>query len=336
MKIITSGHYALANGYEWIKFQEKAISDTWKKKLKVLKQIVDQENNNLNIEEWLDLESEWWRGLNSCLNPIKLTHGTQGEETLMLRLLLKKLKDHLCIPKLMIGNDLDVDLVIIGPKGVWVLESKYISGEIFLRNGEWFREKIYHMAGGHKKIVMDDLGDIEQEWLRGKEEVSKTISDSFPALLDRHPNLVRGGIAFTHKNCVGIDVDSSSSVNWGTITMWVGDINKPRVGKWRPVRPFLSKEQIIGIADALLEISIEFQAGQKRPAYKIAEDVVDRRYRKLWKIFFDNKGRYSKITGLKLDCPFLKADSLDQAYKAELDQALDQAIDNYFGLVNET
>jgi spore coat polysaccharide biosynthesis protein SpsF (cytidylyltransferase family) len=116
--------------------------------------------------------------------------------------------------------------------------------------------------------------------------------------------------------------------------MWAGDIFKPRVSKWRPVRPFLSKEQILGIADALLAKSFEFQTGQTRPARIIAEDVLDRRFRKLWKIFFDNKERYLEITGVKADCPFLQADSLDQAEEAQMEHEIDQAVLKYYGLAS--
>lgn len=341
MKIITPGHFDLSLGYERIKFLEAGFVESSEYKLIVLKQIIDQENKKkrkikhvgrkigraeFNIDQWNDLETEWWQELNSCLNPIKLTHGTTGEEILLLSLLQMKLKDHLCIPRLMVGRNLEVDLVIIGPQGVWVIESKYISGEILLRNGVWSREKKYFSSGKHQKTVVEDLGDIDGQWLRNKEEVKKTLQISLPELLDMHPNLIRGGIAFTHEKCRGIDVDSSSMAEWGNITIWKGAIFKPRNAKGRPVKPFLSQEQIIAIADALLAKSIDFQVGQKRSTIITAENVWNRRARKLYGLFFTNKELFFEISGWKPDCAFLEADSLDQAIDDEVDQAIDELL----------
>lgn len=44
-------------------------------------------------------------------------------------------EDYLGIPGLLVGTSLDVDLLLIGPTGVWVLESMFWSGEIRIHRG---------------------------------------------------------------------------------------------------------------------------------------------------------------------------------------------------------
>ena len=103
------------------------------------------------VSGWLDLERGWWRILCSSPIPIEYAHGDKGEEELVTRLANRLPDDHYCIKKLMVGKHLDADIVVVGPSGIWVLESKYINGTIRVRNGNWSKAKEYFGPGGVPK-----------------------------------------------------------------------------------------------------------------------------------------------------------------------------------------
>lgn len=235
-------------------------------------------NVSFTVPETLDLESTWWERLSRSPRPIRYNHGSQGEQILLKYLNESVLSDYICIINLMVGNKLDADLVLIGPYGVWILESKYISGVIRLNKGVWSREKSFYAPGGYLRSKMDYLGDIEDQWIRERKAVEITINKSLPSISNTHPSLVNGGLVFTH-NRSRIIVDSDSSVPWGNIIKWVSVINNHKDNNGRSQESSLTKSQILKIADVLLERSRKINPSQTRSSIDIASAVYNDRKR---------------------------------------------------------
>jgi len=233
---------------------------------------------NFSVPKNLDLESTWWERLARTPRPIQFNHGYRGEQLLLKYLDENIISDHICIINLMVGNKLDADLVLIGPNGVWILESKYISGVIHLNSGVWSREKSFYAPGGYLRSKKDYLGDIEGQWIREKKAVDITINRSFPSITKAHPSLVKGGLVFSH-NRSRVIVDSDSNVPWGNFKMWASVINKHQDNGGHPQESTISKTQVFDIVEVLLERSRKISPSQVRSSINIASEVYNDRKR---------------------------------------------------------
>jgi len=227
---------------------------------------------HFSVSGCLDLESSWWEKLSWPPRDTQYNHGSEGERLLKHHLSTNVSSDYICIPNLMVDTKLDADLVLIGPNGIWVLESKYISGHISLRNGIWSRKKSFYSPGGVLNSKVDNLGTIEDQWLREKSAIENTLNRSFPAITKAHPALVKGGLVFSH-NRSSIDADSSSRVPWGNFKMWAGEINASGDNTGHPQKPILSESEVMDIAEVLLAQSKRIDPNQTRSSVGV-ENIV--------------------------------------------------------------
>jgi hypothetical protein len=123
-----------------------------------------------------------------------LSFGAEGE-----RLLLEKALGMpwpgVAIPNLHLGRrrESDIDLVLIGPRGVLVLESKYIQGLIFLSEYGMVRHRIYFEPGGIPSLEEEE--DFEAPWHQVRRHVRR-VQEILERLGIRVP--VLGFVVFTH------------------------------------------------------------------------------------------------------------------------------------------
>lgn len=206
------------------------------------------DNWKYSTSVWTDLENTWWSKLRSSPIVTEYVHGNIGEDDLASRLAKCLPDDHYCIKKLLVGKRLDADIVIVGPSGVWILESKYISGTIRLRNGNWSREKEFFGPGGVPTQKEDAFEDFEKQWLREKRAVQKAIKEQYPDLISTKNELIKGGLAFTHPDSK-IDFDYSLNIDFRKGSHWVNMIFDERENA------ILSEDQALHIVDALLNRS---------------------------------------------------------------------------------
>ena len=144
------------------------------------------------------------------------------------------------------GDDLDV--TVVGPKGVWVFEVKYWSGTIGWRNGRWFRVKSRRGAGGARAPEPVEVGQPpDQQWRRMTHEVEQTLRFRVPWLVARLPSLtrIRGGVVFTHPGA-SYDVAPDCPFEWGPIVYWVQQLGRAAVV------PGLNERVVLQVLDALL------------------------------------------------------------------------------------
>jgi hypothetical protein len=222
---------------------------------------------------WMDLESEWWSEVAISRRGIPRTHGSEGEDLLLNSLLLNAPSDqHYYIPNLLLAENLDADGVLVGPTGIWILESKYISGKIRFKDGIWTREKSYFEPGGIQKTKYDEFGDIEKQWDREEKIVRDIVDRHFPHISSHDGLYIQGGVVFTHPKC-DIKFESTGKVEFGDIDTWVEDIN---YGGWswtvrNPSR--LLPDQVLEIVDALLKHSRSIDPKKTMSAVNIALSV---------------------------------------------------------------
>jgi hypothetical protein len=149
----------------------------------------------------VNLVENWWQMLRPPPMAI-IEHGDEGEKRLIDEL-ASKLPDHyFSISKLMTHKSLDADVILLGPTGIWILESKYKSGKIMYKNGIWTCEQWYYAAGGIKTSKFQELKPYDKQWLAEKKSIAETISRRLPQDMNWLVNVIKGGIEFDHLFCV--------------------------------------------------------------------------------------------------------------------------------------
>lgn len=142
----------------------------------------------------------------------------------------------------------DVDVTVVGPKGVWVFEVKYWSGRISWRDGEWSHEKSYYRRGGNLVTESLEIGQPpDQQWQRMADDVAETLRRRTPRLVARLPALIqiRGGLVFTHPDA-SYDIAQGCPCAWGSIDFWIRRL------AGAPVIASMNEHVILHALDALL------------------------------------------------------------------------------------
>jgi hypothetical protein len=186
-----------------------------------------------------ELRESWMKGLLGTLEkevpdyPDYLAkdekdHGAQGERSFIQS--LDEIFDdrYYLMARLMQRPREDVDVILIGPKGIWVFEVKHWSGEIYWDDQSWHRVQTYFERGGLEVTTQPDVGEPpDQQWIRAAAQVSRTLQSHATEILDKYPNLekVRGGIVFTKEDAV-LKIQPGRSVYWGKLNFWLKTLNK--------------------------------------------------------------------------------------------------------------
>ncbi|MGE5376203.1 MAG: nuclease-related domain-containing protein, partial [Bacteroidota bacterium] len=200
----------------------------------------------------LNITEKWWDGLKPAPIQIKVD-GDTGEKLLVDSLEKQLSSQYIALNKFMVLHNLDADVLILGPSGMWLLESKYHSGKVICRNGEWFHEKRYYGKGGIPKKETLPWKPYDEQWLREREAITRTIQRRLPQDLHWLADEMRGGLVFTHKH-ITLEIDPSCRVEYGDIPYWVKQINNS------PSLPSLTTEVLLCAVDTLLEYANEISA----------------------------------------------------------------------------
>ena len=200
--------------------------------------------------------------LASCLKKIQKpihgnnNHGLQGEERLVQRLGMMLNDDYICVRGLLVDNKLDADVLIVGPSGIWILESKYISGRIFKECYGWRREKTYFETGGYLASKNNRLEDFEEQWKREKAAVVRALRNNGLIPHQIPVNKIKGGIVFTHHNSVLV-LNEPSSVEVGNLDRWCEKISSEKENR------ALTDQQARNAVSAILQHSSRFNPNSK-------------------------------------------------------------------------
>jgi hypothetical protein len=219
--------------------------------------------------KYLSLTEHWWADLTPP--PLKINvEGDKGEKALLDGLEKRLPNEFIVLHQYLVLRSLDVDVVVLGPNGIWLLESKYHSGKVICRGGEWSQEKSYFGRGGIPKKEILPRDPYDGQWLREKESVATTIARRLPQEMHWLANQLRGGLVFTHPK-VSLEIDPSCRVEYGSISDWVKRISTS------PAVPNMTTEVILCVVDALHEYASEISAENgDRSAEQLAVDLYQR------------------------------------------------------------
>lgn len=165
----------------------------------------------------------------------------------------------------------DVDVTVVGPRGVWVFEVKYWSGKIAWRSGQWAREKSYYAPG---RVWTTEPVEITQppdrQWQRMADDVAETLRRRAAWLVARQSAAaqVRGGLAFTHPKAL-YDIAPGCPVVWGPTSSWMVRVTTA------PIISGLGERDVLQILDALLARHRQVAGdGVTRSMDGLAEDIA--------------------------------------------------------------
>jgi hypothetical protein len=165
----------------------------------------------------------------------------------------------------------DVDVVVVGPAGVWVFEVKYWSGHITWEANGWHREKSFYAPGGKQVTESREISQPpDEQWQRMAVDVAETIRRREPRILAHVPEVARikGGLAFTHPKA-SYDIAPGSPFVWRTTAGWRQQLSRARA------LPGMTERAELRILDALLSRHREFaETNETLPMDVYADQLV--------------------------------------------------------------
>lgn len=217
----------------------------------------------------------WKEGLRGELPRRKPHPGATGEYHFITRLFSMN-ENFFILYRIQQRSGEDVDVTLVGSKGIWVFEVKYLKGIVRWEEGEW--TQIHPNARLNPrikpKIIKPEQG-FDVQWKRAAGDVAETIRLHAPKLVSKLPKItsVRGGIVFSHPQG-RYDIPPGCPFNWGIIPFWIDKLQSV------PNMPGMDEHAIMQILDALLVrhqqiAEITRIHSMKSYADKIVQDAED-------------------------------------------------------------
>jgi hypothetical protein len=147
-------------------------------------------------------------------------HGLIGEFKLVRALAASLPPEHFILHGLMQNFGDDLDVVVVGPSGVWLFEVKYLNAQISYQDGAWTFRQFNHKTGRVEPVDLGEPPDLQ--WLRMRDEVRRTLAFHGRDLVKQVPALgeIQGGIVFAHHEA-SYDIEKSPPFAWSRIPGWV-------------------------------------------------------------------------------------------------------------------
>ncbi len=195
----------------------------------------------------LKIAQQWWDEVSYDSNARRseATYGDEGVDDFWNYLVSRLPNNYVAVRDLLVRKALDVDVLVVGPTGIWIFEVKHWSGEITCRRGKWRRKKTWHEQGGYEVCEEEDIDSFDEQWLREQDAVEETLRRRLPqpgSLI----STISGGIVFTHPEATW-DIDKSCRSGWGPPKYWAKTIVNS------PALPQLTPENQLRVLDALLK-----------------------------------------------------------------------------------
>ncbi len=202
-----------------------------------------------------DLIGQWWGTVSGHTSSVRRSgpalsarhYGDVGEEVFVSHLTGWLSGEYVAVRGLLVVRNLDADVIVVGPTGIWVYEVKHWSGEISCERGEWRRVKIYRQPGGRLVREVEKLKPFDRQWTKEVGAVRENLRRRLPGYAEL-PNAVGGGLVFTHRK-VEFRED-------GSCRAWAG---KPsdcvKILSHSRAMPGFTMEKRLRTMDALLEWS---------------------------------------------------------------------------------
>ena len=178
--------------------------------------------NPLKTDLFYPLMPLWKEGLVGSLPGKKPHPGATGEFHFITRLL--SLADNSYILYgLQQRQGEDVDIILVGPKGIWVFEVKYLKGLIRWHDGVWSQIQSTRRINPSQRFEIREPNQaFENQWQQAADDVLETIKRHAADLVSRSPDItqIKGGLVFTHPKG-RYDIPPGCPFNWGVVPFWL-------------------------------------------------------------------------------------------------------------------
>ena len=141
----------------------------------------------------VDLEQRWWASLSS--KELAAVNAEEKEKTNFLGMLGQSLPE----PFLAVWEP---NLLLSSTAGLWLFQVEPWSGTIVRQEGVWKQiQTVRNKVGQEQRQVQTYEMAPDDEWLRRKNEILKTINEHLPQRAWTG-NLILGGVVFTHPKAI--------------------------------------------------------------------------------------------------------------------------------------
>jgi Nuclease-related domain len=213
----------------------------------------------------------WKRNLTGPIQARRIEEKDKGVFSIIARLQTIDSEAYI-IHKLQLDSGKWIDLALIGPQGIWVFEVVHQDGTIRWREGRWTHRRTYlRLSGPALTEIRDSADKYDHRWNSAVDNITATIKESLPDLIERSPNIlrVRGGLVFSHRK-VKVDIPPGCPFNWGIIPFWVEKLREV------PPVPGLNEQTVFTIIDLLVSRHNKISgADEGRSMLSLAHDLFE-------------------------------------------------------------
>jgi hypothetical protein len=174
----------------------------------------------------------WIDGLYGELPRKKPHPGATGDYHFITRL-QSLADDSFILYRLNLTPDELADVILIGPRGIWVFKVIYLQGLIRWQEGKWSQIQPTRLLSRKVDSNVNQIAqpfdrqwqvtaDLVAEIIRSRVEGSAIISAGF--------NTIRGGLVFTHPKG-RYDIPPRCPFNWGIVSFWIEKLNTSSIQK---------------------------------------------------------------------------------------------------------
>lgn len=220
-----------------------------------------------------DLSGRWWGTISRGALLVRSSettlparrYGDKGEVAFIFHLTGELPEDYVAVRGLMVAQNLDADVIVTGPTGIWVYEVKNWSGMITCEAGQWRRLKTYHAPGGRLVQTDEVLRPFDKQWVKEADAVKETLRRRLPRYSNLHAS-VRGGLIFTHER-LSFFADGSCKA-W----VWTPSSCLEALSGSSEIPDFTMRKRL-RVIDALFEWSDRIHERQGEPPSAISSSV---------------------------------------------------------------
>lgn len=190
-----------------------------------LREVVSGQPRARRARVAVSLADLWWQSLAPPSLGIE-KHGDRGEVDFLDQLARTLPDSWLAVRGLLTSAHTisDTDALLFGPSGLWVFEVKYWSGRIVKKGGVW---KQVHRK--REEMVHDQAPD--EQWLRQRDEILKTIQMRLPHLAWTS-DLLHGGVVFSHPKAELVRTNiEGNTASYGPAGAWVERVRQSPPGE---------------------------------------------------------------------------------------------------------
>jgi hypothetical protein len=168
----------------------------------------------------------------------------------------------------------DLDVVILGPKGLWYFEVKHWNAHFIWQAGTWQVWQFDYETQAPKPVPLKETPDAQ--WARMREEILTHLRANAGNLVKKFPALenIQGGLVFSSPNAT-LEIDRAAPFRYGTIEQWITTYQAaPRLKDMTPGRTLQLLEALLkrhqslhpdvrrrSMKDALAKVIAEVEAG---------------------------------------------------------------------------